>query len=152
VTDAPAVAVAGGCGCGRVRYRATLATLDGYLCHCRMCQRATGSVSIAFVNTRQADVTWERPCDWHRSSPIAERGFCAVCGASLAFRYIDGPNIDLTVASLDDPSSVRCTSHFGVESRLEAWWHGTEGLPEERSDAYQPLIDRWEKAGATPPD
>ena len=37
----------GGCACGRVRYVVAAADDDAYLCHCRMCQRTTGSVSIA---------------------------------------------------------------------------------------------------------
>lgn len=35
----------GGCQCGRIRYRVRVADPDAYLCHCRMCQRATGGVS-----------------------------------------------------------------------------------------------------------
>lgn len=53
---------------------------------------------------------------------------------------------DLPQFFVDDPSFFRCTAHFGVESRVDAWWHGTEGLPEQRSDTYQPLLDRWSAA------
>jgi hypothetical protein len=37
-------------------------------------------------------------------------------------------------------------AHFGAESIHRAWLN-TEGLPETRSDDYQPLQERWEKAG-----
>ena len=37
----------GGCACGRVRYTAKVEGDDAYLCHCRMCQRASGSDSLA---------------------------------------------------------------------------------------------------------
>ena len=67
----------GGCACGRVRFRANIANDEAYLCHCRMCQRATGSISIAFKNVKAADVTWESEPDWYESSPIARRPFCA---------------------------------------------------------------------------
>ena len=36
--------------CRRVRFEADVANDEAYLCHCRMCQQATGSVSIAFVS------------------------------------------------------------------------------------------------------
>ena len=39
----------GGCQCGRVRYRARIAGDAAYLCHCRMCQRATGGFAATFV-------------------------------------------------------------------------------------------------------
>jgi hypothetical protein len=63
--------MAGGCACGKVRFTARIADDDAYLCHCRMCQRATGSVSIAFKNVKQADVAWQSGPDWYDSSPIA---------------------------------------------------------------------------------
>lgn len=136
----------GGCACGRVRFEAAVASDEAYLCHCRMCQRATGSVSIAFVNLPQVDVRWRGEPAWWRSSALARRPFCATCGTSLGFAYLDSDKMDLTVAAFDDPAFFRCTAHFGVESRLEGWWHGTEGLLETRSDSYQPLLDRWRAA------
>lgn len=140
----------GGCQCGRVRYSARIADDDAYLCHCRMCQRATGGVSIAFKNVKQADVTWEREPDEYASSPIAHRGFCRECGTPLTFRYNGGTDkIDLTLGSFDDPSRFKPTSHFGAESLHKAWLN-TENLPQMRSEEYQPLVDRWEQADANP--
>jgi hypothetical protein len=141
----------GGCACGKVRFTARIDSDEAYLCHCRMCQRATGSVSIAFKNVQKADMNWESGPDWYQSSPVAERPYCAACGTSLGFSHPDGEKIDLTVASFDDPSRFRPTSHFGVESMHRAWIN-TEGLPEMRADEYQPLVDRWTKAGAEMPD
>ena len=36
--------MSGGCACGRVRFAAEVTDIDAYLCHCRMCQRASGNV------------------------------------------------------------------------------------------------------------
>ena len=63
--------VEGGCACGRVRFKARIDNAEAYLCHCRMCQRATGSISIAFKNLPQANVEWASGPDWYDSSPIA---------------------------------------------------------------------------------
>ena len=136
----------GGCACGRIRYEAEVEKDDAYLCHCRMCQRATGSVSIAFTNLKKAAIAWAREPDWYQSSPIAQRPYCRECGTSLGFSHPDHDKMDLTVASFDDPSRFRPTSHFGAESMHRAWLD-TDGLPEMRADDYQPLIDRWAKAG-----
>jgi hypothetical protein len=140
----------GGCACGRVRYTARVADDEAYLCHCRMCQRATGSISIAFKNVRKADVAWAHEPDWYESSPIARRPYCRQCGTSLGFAYPDSDKMDLTVASFDDPSRFRPTSHFAAESMHRAWID-TSGLPEHRTDEYRPLVERWARAGLEPP-
>jgi hypothetical protein len=155
VTDADltsSMKMTGGCACGRVRFSAGVVDDEAYLCHCRMCQRATGCVSVAFKQCLKADVTWDAEPDWYASSPIARRPFCAACGTSLGFEYPDSAKMDLTVAAFDAPERFRCTSHFGVESRLDAWWHGTDGLPEMRADDYDLLTEKWMKAVGKLPD
>jgi hypothetical protein len=141
----------GGCACGKVRYAAQVHDDDAYLCHCRMCQRATGSVSIAFKSMKKADVTWESGPDWYASSPIARRPYCAACGTSLGFEFPDSDKMDLTVGSFDDPARFRPKHHFGVESLHRAWIN-TEGLPEYRTEDYQPVVERWIKATGKLPD
>lgn len=136
----------GGCACGRVRFRVAIDDDDAYLCHCRICQRATGSVSIAFKNVNQSDIAWEGEPDWYESSPIARRPFCSKCGTSLGFAFKDGSDkMDLTVAAFDDPSRFTPKHHFGAESMHRAWLN-TEGLPEMRTADYQKLVDKWVEA------
>ncbi|MFL6728136.1 MAG: GFA family protein [Sphingomicrobium sp.] len=136
----------GGCACGRIRYSATVHDHDAYLCHCRMCQRSTGSVSIAFKSVKVADVEWDHEPDWFESSPIAVRPYCRECGTSLGFKFRDShEKMDLTVASFDDPSRFVPKHHFGVENMHRAWLN-TEGLKEMRTDEHQLLIDKWAAA------
>ncbi|UUR08725.1 GFA family protein [Sphingomonas glaciei] len=136
----------GGCLCGAKRFTAEVGEEKAYLCHCRMCQRACGNVSLAMVVLPTATIRWEGEPNWYRSSAIAERPFCATCGTSLGFRYIDSPEkMDLTVASFDDPGFFTPHYQFGAESIHRAWLN-TEGLPETRSDEYPALQERWAKA------
>ena len=133
----------GGCACGRVRFTASVKPDEAYLCHCRMCQRSTGSISIAFVNVQLDAIEWQSEPDWYDSSPIARRPFCSKCGTSLGFAFKEGAEkMDLTVAAFDDPSPFTPKHHFGAESLHRAWLN-TEGLPEYRTEEYQPLVDRW---------
>lgn len=141
----------GGCQCGRIRYSAAIASDDAYLCHCRMCQRATGGVSIAFANLKKAALHWDTEPDWYQSSPIARRPFCSACGTPLGFAYPDSENIDLTVGSFDDPSRFVPKTHFGAESLHEAWID-TRALPRYRTDEHKPLVDRWMKTVGKLPD
>ena len=142
----------GGCQCRRGRYTVQVDPAEAYLCHCRMCQRATGGVSIAFANFRQDQIEWEHEPDWYDSSPIAERPFCSRCGTPLGFRFKEGSeNMDLTVGSFDDTSSFRPAHHFGAESLIHESWLTTADLPQMRSDEYDVLVRKWRDAGAEPP-
>lgn len=144
----------GGCQCGRVRYEAAIDSDDAYLCHCRICQRATGGVSIAFRSVRRADVTWTtREPDRYASSPIAHRGYCRECGTPLTFEFADdeSPSMDMTVGSFDAPGRFRPTHHFAIESRHEAWLD-TSGLLGTRSEDNPSTRDRWVKYVGHLPD
>lgn len=144
----------GGCQCGSVRYRAEIENDEAYLCHCRMCQRATGGVSIAFKNVPRAAVRWTtREPDRYRSSPIAHRGYCRDCGTPLTFEFADdeAKNLDLTVGSFDEPGRFRPVSHFAIESRHEAWLD-TSDLPGMRSEDNPSTRDRWMKYVGYLPD
>jgi hypothetical protein len=143
--------VTGGCMCGKIRYSVAIENDEAYLCHCRMCQRASGNVSLAMKNVKKAKVRWEREPDYYTSSPIARRGFCSTCGTSLTFEFPDSENMDLIVGSFDDPSPFQPKHHFGAESLHRAWLN-TEGLPEYKTADYQPLADRWIKAVGKVPD
>jgi hypothetical protein len=137
--------MSGGCACGRIRFTAGIDNDEAYLCHCRMCQRATGSVSIAFKSVKQAEVSWAHEPDWYASSPIARRPFCRECGTSLGFAYPDSTNMDLTVAAFDEPARFRPTLHFGAETMHRAWLN-TEGLPEHLITDNPRTVERWTKA------
>jgi len=140
----------GGCACGRIRFEAAVDSDEAYLCHCRMCQRASGNVSLAMKNVDQSDVRWSHEPDWYDSSAIAQRPFCSACGTSLGFRYKHGTDkMDLTVGAFDDPSRFKPASHFGAESIHEAWLD-TSALPRTRSDEYPKLVQRWREAGEEP--
>lgn len=143
----------GGCMCGRVRFSADIDSDDAYLCHCRMCQRSSGNVSLAMKSVKRADVRWKTEPDRYQSSPFAMRGFCSSCGTSLTFEYSDGTseNMDLLIATFDEPARFQPKHHFGAESMHRAWLN-TEGLPEMRSQDYQPLADRWMKTVGKIPD
>jgi hypothetical protein len=137
--------------CGAKRYVATIADDDAYLCHCRMCQRWSGNVSIAFKGMRKEDVRWETPPDYYTSSPIAQRGFCSRCGTALTFEFPDSETMDLTVGSFDDPSRFRPTHNYATESWHAAWLDVTE-LPGTRSEENANVVKRWIDACGKLPD
>jgi len=128
-----------------VRFEAEVVSDDAYLCHCRMCQRASGNVSIAFVTLPKMAVHWLGEPDWYHSSPIARRPFCSKCGTPLGFAYHEGDTMDLHVATFDDPLRFVPKHHYGVETRLEHW-RDTKNLPDCRITDSQRTVDLWMNA------
>ena len=141
----------GGCLCGRIRYRVRIDDDEAGICHCRMCQRASGNVWLALKEVRRDDVTWTTEPDRYRSSPIAERGFCATCGTSPTWESLSDDNMDLTVASFDDPGRFRPTGQGGIESRHAAWTD-LRGLREGRTEDNQSIVAKWKATLGHVPD
>lgn len=107
----------GGCQCGAIRY-ALYATPESTVCHCRMCQKATGGLFAALSKVPMSDFAWtSKPPLSFQSSSVAERHFCEKCGTPLTFHYLDGTHIEVTTGSLDRPHDVPVSTQFGIESR-----------------------------------
>lgn len=122
--------ITGGCLCGAVRYRLDEALSGVHLCHCRMCQRSTGSPFAGFGGLPETALRFTRGRPkLYRSSGRAQRGFCADCGTQLTFQYDSTARIGVTLGSLDRPEAVRPEVHVGIESRLP-WIRFADGLPE----------------------
>ncbi|RWX75904.1 GFA family protein [Neorhizobium lilium] len=127
--------LSGGCQCGAVRYTIRGQVSDRAICHCRMCQKAVGSVTWPFFTVKLADMEWTRgrPA-LYRSSEAAERGFCAACGTPLSFQPVDGDALDLSIGSLDDPAKMPPDKQYWAGQRMP-WFHALPDLPETTSSA-----------------
>jgi len=124
----------GGCQCGAIRYSARNVT-DPAICHCRMCQKAAGSVFWPFLKVRVADLEWTRAHpSRYRSSEVGERGFCSACGTPLIFQRVGGEAMDLSIGSLDEPARVQPVRQHWVAARVP-WFHSLADLPEVQSSA-----------------
>jgi len=120
----------GGCLCGAVRYRAIGTPIDAGYCHCRLCQRSSGAPVLAWFTVPTPSFSYVRgePNVFH-SSARGRREFCQVCGTQIAFRPSADPAIvDVTIASLDDPSMIEPEYHIWRGGRI-AWFETTDRLP-----------------------
>jgi hypothetical protein len=119
----------GGCLCGAVRYRIGAEPDHAGFCHCRMCQRAAGAPVLAWLTVARNAFAWTKgEPDVYRSSAKAERLFCGACGTQLVFREAALPDeLDVTLASLDEPASVRPSHHIWTSSRIP-WFDVADDL------------------------
>ena len=125
------IKITGGCLCGAVRYEANQLPVRSACCHCRMCQKALGAAFLSGVDFLIDAVRYTTGAPkFYKSSDIAERGFCAECGTSIAYQ-IRPDFVDWTLiltATLDDPNAFPPIAHYGVESQLH-WLKLDDGLP-----------------------
>jgi hypothetical protein len=88
---------------------------------------------MAFVRFPADQVHWSKPPATFASSNVVERGFCRDCGTPLSYRQVNGPNISLTINSLDDPEAVRPELRFSAH--MEVSWCASLGhLPTQEMD------------------
>jgi hypothetical protein len=101
--------ITGGCLCGAVRYSAEADPTGVTVCHCRDCQKFTGSVFAALIMVPKAVLTLTGPVKTFTGvggsgKPIL-RHFCPECGSSIAEEPGTRPGmVILTVGTFDDPS------------------------------------------------
>lgn len=146
--------ITGGCLCGEVRYEINAPALSSGYCHCRICQRFTGSTMSAYTAFPSSSVrfTGAEP-KYFTSSPIARRGFCATCGSSLVYhmtRPHEAAHLVIFTTSLDNPQDFAPAAHNGMESRL-SWFEILDDLPRTRSEDSRVLQQAWSSAGLPDP-
>jgi len=125
------VSLTGGCQCGAVRYRLTAKPTGSNVCHCRMCQKASGGPFMAFAGVALDDLVWTRGAPKvFASSTVAERGFCGGCGTPLTYRIIGRNRVSVTIGSLDRASDAAPLMQYGVDSKV-AWLDSITALPEQ---------------------
>lgn len=134
------VNASGGCLCGAVRYRTEAGPALVGVCHCRDCQRFTGSafsflmaVPLAAFHTEGAFKTFAKPGD--SGQPIVRR-FCPECGSSIAEEAVTRPGLILiNGGTFDDPTGFAPSVEIYCDRQL-AWARLTAGT--ERFAAAPP--------------
>jgi hypothetical protein len=139
----------GGCACGAVRYRLASAPLFVHCCHCRDCQRQTGSAfvinalietdRVALLSGDLAAVTV--PTDSGRPHEIRR---CAACQTAVWSHYGGLAALCFVrVGTLDNPAALPPDVHIYTRSRLP-WVTLPNGVP--AFDAYYDSRQLWPAA------
>jgi hypothetical protein len=117
------VGLEGGCSCGVVRYRLASAPLVVHCCHCRNCQRQTGSAFVInlLIESSRFEVASGDPQPIHvpRDDGSAQRIYrCPDCQVAVFSEY-GGPAVKFVRAgTLDDPLQVAPDVHIYTRSKL----------------------------------
>lgn len=121
--------LSGGCLCGAVRYEARGDPLNVRVCHCRLCQKATGQPFFARALYPLDQVTIQGETAGYHSSPDLERRFCPRCGTGLFAQRASTPDrISITLASFDDTDALKPEVQIWTSRRI-GWVEELDGLP-----------------------
>ena len=115
----------GSCLCGEVRFKTTGRPMQVIVCHCTVCQRATGSafsVEPVFLKERvelqgNSLATYEhRSADHGRSLHFS---FCRRCGNRLGLTLERFPTVQILYGgTFDDSSWLSPSSHIFTDSAV----------------------------------
>jgi len=135
------IPVTGGCLCGAVRYESKEPPIQGYYCHCTMCQKNYGGLFSATVSFPRSTFKFTKgELKYYRASSFAKRGFCADCGSPVAYFYEGNPDVWIKIGSLDHPEDWPMTKdaswgrsiHWHTDTKVP-WYEISDGLPQPTS-------------------
>ena len=126
--------ISGGCACGAIRYACSGEPTFALNCHCRDCQRESGSAFIpvlgvpksAFTVIQGTPRSFTVTAD---SGYLTARLFCGDCGSPLYGLPSSAPDlVTIRVGSLDDPSVFRPSQNI-YTARAQPWDYMDPALP-----------------------
>lgn len=128
----------GSCLCGEIKFTIAGGPECFFLCHCKHCQKDTGSAHSANLFFNKADVKWlsgqEKVKQFNLPSTRHSKSFCSHCGSALPDIQMEGKLIVVPAGSLDSDLSIKPTAHIFTSSK--ASWedkldslHGFENFP-----------------------
>jgi hypothetical protein len=129
----------GGCICGAVRYETEGAPLRVTICHCRFCQRATGTAYMVepIFPRKDLRITRGSPATYeHRSEgsgKLVQAHFCARCGTKLFLTFERFAEVcGVYAGTFDDPDWFEIGPDNAKHIFIDVARHGTvlpPGLP-----------------------
>jgi len=122
----------GGCLCGRIRYAVKSQPVRVTICHCRFCQRATGSAYLVepiFGKASFELISGEPKIYRHRSEGsgrIIDVHFCAECGTKLFLTFERFPDaVGVYGGAFDNPNWFERSAENSKHIFLGAAQRGT---------------------------
>ena len=139
----------GGCACGRLRYRLRSSPMFVHCCHCKDCQRQTGTAFAlnALIEADRVELLSGNPrdCVVPTDSGKPHRIFrCRDCGTAVWSEYGGLEKLRFVrVGTLDEPTALPPDVHIYTRSKLP-WVKLPEGVP--AFEAYYRSREVWPAA------
>jgi hypothetical protein len=138
----------GGCACGVVRYRLTSDPLFTHCCHCRNCQRQTGSAFVInlLIEADRVELLAGAPQPVEVPSGGGGKQVifrCPTCQVAVFSEYSRPEVLFVRGGTLDQPSGITPDAHIFTRSKLP-WITLPDSAP--AFDVYYDLEVLWPAA------
>jgi hypothetical protein len=136
----PDLPLTGGCGCGAVRFEVTAPLTAANYCHCRRCQRRSGTAASANARPERGSfrlLSGERALRAWRPDGGWEKLFCGECGSALFSRHPEEHDrMSIRMGGFDADPGIRPSARQFVGSA--ATWEPIpdDGLPRHSESAH----------------
>lgn len=142
----PELTYEGSCSCRKVRYRMNAKPLIVHACHCRQCQRVTGSAFVmnALIERTKVDLLYGDMQSTHFPGTFHTAFFCRECATFVWSEYKSGRFDDcwfIRVGTLDEPDLLPPGVHIYVESK-QPWVIIPDEIP--AYEKFYRIGDVWE--------
>ncbi len=122
----------GSCLCGAIRWRGLEAMRPVIACHCKQCRKTSGHFS-AYSSLDHDKIVIDGDVTWYRSSPEAQRGFCATCGSVLFWQPEGEARVSVAAGSIDGPSGLHIATHIFCVDKGD-YYDIADGVPQMDRD------------------
>lgn len=121
----------GSCLCDAVKFEVEGNFESFFLCHCKHCQKDTGSAHAANLFSSTASLKWISGKDKVKTFTLPNtrhtKSFCQECGSALPSLQMEGKLVVVPAGSLNCEISISPTAHIFCSSKA-SWTNGLESV------------------------
>lgn len=114
----------GSCLCGDVSFEVNGEFESFFLCHCKYCQKDTGSAHASNLFLSTAKLSWrtgeEKVCTYQLPSTRHMKSFCSHCGSAVPSIQINNKLVVVPAGCLNQDITIKPTAHI-YKSSAAVW-------------------------------
>jgi hypothetical protein len=134
--------ISGRCLCGAVTFTAETENHDVSVCHCSMCNRWAGGISMFLEVKGAPQFDGAGNIGRYKSSAWGERGFCKVCGSSLFWKLAGEDRYSMSAGCIDDQSALVFTKEIYIEDKPAYYEFGNDTLKQTGEEAMAAFVGK----------
>lgn len=121
----------GSCLCEQVKFEVIGSFDHFFLCHCKYCQKDTGSAHAANLFSTTAQLNWISGLDkvetYNLPATRHVKNFCKKCGSAVPNHQMNGKLLVVPAGSLNSDLTILPEAHIFCSSKA-SWDNGLENI------------------------